>query len=337
MTRLYEEITHLIPCAICPTKYSPIQLGPVRFIHASTFNKGAYSVPAYAEEQAFQDLDAILENGSADWIAEVRLSSPIVDPNTKFDSLKKDRQGGETKANLCVDIAIGCIQAAIELGQLDNSHRLTARASPTFYSNLQIQKNGIPLISVRNNQPGLAVASFGNRLNENVKSLNQMGNRLSEFSNPDSVFPKINEAWCSAVYWYHQALAEPINTIRVIKLVTAIEILLHAEKSSGLTAKITETLKRLTGLCPDEKIKTYRDIKNNSEPKTVTQLANNISKARSTVLHGTQPTFPVSEDTLFGEAEWMARTLITGLSQTIEVYQNAPNAKDAVKNMLATP
>ena len=157
---------------------------------------------------------------------------------------------------------------------------------PVFSSGLQIQADGNPLVSIMNRIPGVAVASFGSRLYENRNTLDYLGKRLLEFANLDSEFPKINEAWCTATYWYHQALAEPIETIRIIKLVTAIEIRLRTENTQGSQGKIAEAIERVTGLNSNEKIK---------GDKTVGQFAKLIVQTRSQVLHGTYPTFASSD------------------------------------------
>lgn len=326
MSASVNTVTHLIPCAICPTESQSFNIGPVRLIHKSNFQKNVYGIPPDRMEVTFRGFDKLIENGSGDWIAEVRLSSPQNDSATQIEDMKTARFERTTQANLLVDIAIGCIQIAFALPNFHIAHRLTSRAAPVFSSGLQIQKDVSPLVSILNAQPGRGVGSFSELNKENTKMLGQMGNRMSEFSNENSKFSNLNSAWCSAVYWYHQALAEPVETIQIIKLVTAIEILLRTESSMGSKAKITDAIKHITGLNADD------DFRNG---KTVGKFANLIVQTRSQVLHGTYSTFsPLDKMATFDDVEWITRTLLTTLCQKIETYQSSENPKDDVDELL---
>ena len=50
--------------------------------------------------------------------------------------------------------------------------------------------------------------------------------------------PDLDEAWCNAAYWYHEALAEPLDTVAVAKLETAIEVLFRSENMDGSKKRI---------------------------------------------------------------------------------------------------
>ena len=56
-----------------------------------------------------------------------------------------------------------------------------------------------------------------------------MGRRLSAYLEATSVVPDLDEAWCNVMYWFHEAMAECLDTVAVAKLETSIEVLFRAE------------------------------------------------------------------------------------------------------------
>jgi hypothetical protein len=55
--------------------------------------------------------------------------------------------------------------------------------------------------------------------------------------------PLLEQAWCDAAYWLHEALAEQIDAIAIAKLETALEVLLRAENNSGSNQRLLAILK----------------------------------------------------------------------------------------------
>ena len=95
--------------------------------------------------------------------------------------------------------------------------------------------------------------------------------------------PNLERAWCDAAYWLHEALAEPIDSISVAKLETALEVLLRAENTKGSTARVLTVLRCYFGLQPDDPIAPNGTL-------TAKQFAANLVRNRSCILHGTWST-----------------------------------------------
>jgi hypothetical protein len=59
-----------------------------------------------------------------------------------------------------------------------------------------------------------------------------VGNCIRSFAEDSYRLPNLERAWCDGAYWLHQGLVEPLDTIAVAKLETAIEVLFRSESSS---------------------------------------------------------------------------------------------------------
>jgi hypothetical protein len=93
----------------------------------------------------------------------------------------------------------------------------------------------------------------------------------------------LETAWCDAAYWLREGLAEPIDSIAVAKLETALEVFLCSENSKESRARLIESMNVFFGLEPDQHARTYSEI-------TVAQFAHGFVTDRSRVLHGTWST-----------------------------------------------
>ncbi|MBV8521762.1 MAG: hypothetical protein JOY71_06485 [Acetobacteraceae bacterium] len=63
-------------------------------------------------------------------------------------------------------------------------------------------------------------------------TLESVGRRVGAYVRGNAKLEKIEQAWCDAAYWVHEGLAEPLDTIAVAKLETAIEALHEAGSGS---------------------------------------------------------------------------------------------------------
>lgn len=88
---------------------------------------------------------------------------------------------------------------------------------------------------------------------------------------------------CDAAYWLHEALAEPIDSIAVAKLETALEVLTIAENTSGSKRRMLQILDCFYGLNPDDALYEGAEL-------TAEQFACGVARDRSRVLHGTWST-----------------------------------------------
>jgi hypothetical protein len=155
-----------------------------------------------------------------------------------------------------------------------------------------------------------------------------MGRRLNGFLDDSSAVPDLDEAWCNAAYWYHEALAETLDTVAVAKLETAIEVLFRAESMSGSKRRLQDSFDVFFGLSPKDKVAPASTV-------TVEQFVEAITTARSRVLHGTWPTLQFdlpanksSQTVSYGEVEKLTRTLLLCSSVQLDAYIDTGAAID---------
>jgi len=165
--------------------------------------------------------------------------------------------------------------------------------------------------------------------------LESMGRRLGAYLAATSALPNLDEAWCNAAYWYHEALAERLDTVAVAKLETAMEVLLGAESVTGSKKRLLEGFEALFGLQKDGQV-------NPPNPVTVDQLVVAITTARSRILHGTWPTLHFDLPTAKGkptvaysDVEFLTRMLLLNFSVQMDAYQDAGQTGDTTEALLS--
>jgi hypothetical protein len=106
---------------------------------------------------------------------------------------------------------------------------------------------------------------------------------VSSFVTGHFCLSNLETAWCDAGYWLHEALAEPIDSIAIAKLETAVEVLVRAESTARSKRRRLTTLNTFYGLAPDDPIA-------QGSPVTAKQFAQAVAGERSQILHGTRST-----------------------------------------------
>lgn len=192
-------------------------------------------------------------------------------------------------------------------------------------------------MGTRNQLPALARSPqlIELHIKEVEPGLRSMGQRLSAFLDASSSVPDLDEAWCNAAYWYHEALAETLDTVAVAKLETAIEVLFRAENMSGSKRRLHESFDVFFGLHRTDKIGTNSSV-------SVEQFVEAITTARSRVLHGTWPTLQFdlpanksSQTVSYGDVEFLTRTLLLCFSVQLDAYITAGNPIDTTDAFFA--
>jgi len=110
-----------------------------------------------------------------------------------------------------------------------------------------------------------------------------VGSLVGSFTTGRFRLPSLERSWCDAAYWLHEALAEPVDSIAVAKLETALEVLLRAESSRGSKTRILTILEIFYGLNVDEPIAPGAAV-------TAGGFAESLVRDRSRILHGTWST-----------------------------------------------
>lgn len=208
--------------------------------------------------------------------------------------------------------------------------------APAWRPNILRTSDGGGSGGIINLQPGRSVApeGLGIILKANSAFVTSMGTRLTGYVEGMSALPVLDETWCNAAYWYHEAIAEPLETIAIAKLETAIEVLFRSESSSRSTSRLVNALEIFFGLAKDDMLP--------NGTMTAGEFAATIVTARSRVLHGTWQTLtsdlpegkggnPVS----LAATEQFARSLLVKTSVAIDSYTASGNPADSVEGLLA--
>jgi hypothetical protein len=271
--------THYIPCILSPWADASFTVGPVRFQHRSDFPVADFGMTpeqfdALNDDGDLNDLTglkAFMNEQHADWIAVVGV--PGHEPTQ-----------ARVTADLTVDVALAIVQLLTPLDHYRQAARCTARSAPAWRVDVVLTSDGGGAGGRSNNQPGLGVApeGLGVILKAQARELQSMGARLSGYLHGTSTLPGLDETWCNAAYWYHEAIAEALETVAIAKLETAIEVLFRSVSSSGSTKRLIDGLEIFFGLRKD-------DLLPNGD-MTAAEFAAAIVTARSRVLHGTWQT-----------------------------------------------
>lgn len=210
-----------VPCILSPRPAASFTIGPISFRHVGEFAAHERSSVGELFDDVFDRLFQEMAQVSAGWMATVEVH---------FATRERAWELGE----LGVDIALAGIQLVIPLAHSQNMARMTARTIPRLRSTVSFSDGGISA-GGSNQQPGLAMAPgrFEGYVSEGDAILRAVGHRIAFFLSGESGAPNLEQAWADAAYWYHEGLAEPLDTIAVAKLETAIEVMLRSENSRG--------------------------------------------------------------------------------------------------------
>jgi hypothetical protein len=322
--------THYIPCILSPWPDSSFAVGPIRFHHRSDFPVADFgmtpaqfdALPDAGDLNDLYGLKTFMTERHADWIAVVGV--PGHEP-----------MQARVAADLAVDVALAIVQLVTPLDHYRQASRCTARSAPAWRVDVILTSDGGGAGGRSNNQPGLGVApaGLGAILAAQAGELRSMGGRLAGYLEGSSMLPTLDETWCNAAYWYHEAIAEPLETVAIAKLETAIEVLFRSVSSSGSNKRLTEGLEIFFGLQKD-------DLLPNGQ-MTAGDFAAAIVTARSRVLHGTwQTLIPDLPEGKGGKTislratEQFARLLLVKFSLGLDRYGGSAAPVDQVEPFL---
>lgn len=322
--------THYIPCILSPWADSSFTVGPVRFHQRSDFPVADFGM-TLAQFDALSDVDDLYDlvglktfmtERNADWIAVVGVPG-------------HESAQARVTADLAVDVALAIVQMLTPLDHYRQASRCTARSAPAWRVDVILTSDGGGGGGRSNKQPGLGVApeGLGTILTAQARELQSMGGRLARYLDGSSRLPILDETWCNAAYWYHEAIAEPLETVAIAKLETAIEVLFRSGSSSGSNKRLTDGLEIFFGLQKD-------DLLPNGQ-MTATEFAIAIVTARSRVLHGTwQTLIPDLPEGKGGKTislratEQFARLLLVKFSLGLDHYGGSVAPVDQVEPFL---
>jgi hypothetical protein len=298
------------------THYVPFNVGPVRFVHAQKF-WDTRPDPNEFNDIHYDMLIRALRERHATWIAIVDISSADECRSTEL-------------ANLATDMALAGLQLILPKSAAFRIARINGRTWPSWISNIYSVNNHLQG-SVSNEQPGISLQPtfFEHLISANHPLLNSVGRRICSFLNINVSLSTLERSWCDASYWFHEALAEPMDTISLAKFETTIEILLAAESSKKSTSRIREALRVFLGLKDD-------DLLFPESSWTVDEFAKTLVKARSRVLHGTWSTLTNEMSVNRQDIAPIAWLLLRNFTRLLDRYLNAvPGNNDNIESFLA--
>ncbi len=309
--------TFFVPCAITPAPSPRFGIGPINFIFIDDVAKSEYILIANVSwASTFEKLVAEMRKERAHWLAAVEVQDC-------------DRDRGQEVAELAVDIGIVALQLAQPYLNTRNMSRLAARRGLGTKQTLSVAADGEPSGSFSNLDAGISIGRgyLGQIVRDSAPLISAVGNRVRAFTTGSFRLPKLEQAWCDAAYWLHEGLAEPMDSIAVTKLETAIEVLLRAENSSGSESRIISAMDTFYALKPDDPITPYSNV-------TAKAFAKGFVRDRSRVLHGTLSTLNVRMADSRDSLENLATTLVRATVQELDLYLQSPSPVDDTEAFL---
>jgi hypothetical protein len=230
---------------------------------------------------------------------------------------------------LAVDLAIVAVQLAAPFLGTKTMCRLDARRGAAEKRTLT-ETNGYYNAGWTRMEAGLAIGpgTLADILKQCDQLLTAIGNCVQSFTTGQFRLPTLEQAWCDAAYWLHEALAEPMDSIAVAKLETALEVLFCAENPSGSQARILTALDLFFSLRADDPIMEGSLV-------SARQFARGIVNDRSRILHGTWSTLNSRLARNRGGLEGFVVTVIRRTVLELEDYSRSPAPADRIDDLLA--
>ena len=173
-------------------------------------------------------------------------------------------------------------------------------------------------------QPGLGLSGddFDGFIAAASAEIEAMGRFIESYLSGRGTLPRLRQTWCNAVFWFHEGMSEPLDTVAMVKLEVAIENLFLAESTAKAKWRMLEGLRGMFGISESDAISPSSDM-------TFRKVVNDIAKTRSSVLHGTSPTLPGRDLGVDrGLVEGMARQFLIGYPQLVEAYERELGAAE---------
>jgi hypothetical protein len=309
---------HLVPCLIVPYKCDPFSVGPVSFWHSAEFYERIRHLGVEfptTPDIVFEIFLNSMKSQSASWVAEVVVPG------------REHRRSSEI-ADLAVDLALTALQLFIPESWSTHFSRMTARSQLSERHDLSLTSMGVSSGS-SNLTPGLGLlpGPFNTGILQAAKLLESVGRRLDYFINDSVTLSGLQQGWCDAAYWFHEGVAESLDTVAVAKLETAIEQLMSAGSTSGNKRRLVLALRAFYGLEKDQLL--FRGAS-----MTVGEFIEKIAQARSRVLHGTESTLTGEVAETRNEISIFARDVLLKYTLALDRYSASVSSDDHIESFL---
>ncbi|MFT8327450.1 MAG: hypothetical protein ABF615_10450 [Gluconobacter oxydans] len=323
--------THYIPCTVNAWPTEAFAIGPVRFYPFNEFpveDLGLMREDVWPAGEGAMSSLAEINLGGLLRIAQMRNAWTVAEVAVPG----REKTQSELTADIAVDVALAIVQLLTPPRMFDRASRATSRAAPVWWARLSVTEGTVSPGS-QNDEPGrvFGQGALERELAQFDSALGSMGNRLQSYIDGSGILPALDETWCNAAYWYHEAVAEPLDTVAIAKFETAIEVLFRSESSSGSKKRLLQGLEAFFGKKKGDDVGGI----------TADELATSIVTSRSRVLHGTWPTLhselPDSKGGVAvgsATAERLARFLLIAFSEAVDAYGAACAGDDTVEALL---
>lgn len=308
-----------VPCVISRTPAPRFEVGPVTFEFIDRVTMSDFCPQGGGDlaldRRGFDDLVGWMREHDADWLARVSV-----------DGCEQKR--AEEIAELAVDLVIVALQLAAPYLDTRTMARLDARRGTSQKRTLS-EANGYYSAGWTRKEPGMTIGrgTLPDILQKASPIFTAVGNVVRSFASGSFRLSVLEQAWCDAAYWLHQALAESIDTIAIAKLETALEVLLRAQSSRGSEQRMLEILNVFFDLGPDDPIA-------QGSPLSARQFARNVVRDRSRILHGTWPTLNARGIDRVG-MEGFVMTVLRAAVIELEAYIHSADPANDVDEFLS--
>lgn len=308
---------YLVPCALMPDlsgfpHAKPFKIGPVSFSHIVDHlkTKGLSNLEERAiEEIHYRPLLEMMEDRRATWVAEVEI-----------DGCEEHK--ASQVAGLAIDIAITGIQLMIPSLYSRNMARITGRTSPPCIAS--VYRTGSQTLGGVHWCPpghGMSGGAFDALIAKQADTAQSVGRRVSAYVQGGAQLPTLEQAWSDAAYWFHEGLAETLDTVAVAKLETAIEVLFCAESSKKSEQRLCAALNAFFGVQETDPLPTDPSI-------SIKQYVKGVVGPRSRFLHGTWSTLAENAEVSRGNAEILGFDLLRRASFALDRYYTSSSPSD---------
>jgi hypothetical protein len=306
--------TIFVPCVITSWAAPRFAIGPVTFIFIDDAPRSEFYPRSDKSDvisrDGFDRMIQLMRDTRANWLACVRI-----------EGCEQDR--AQELAALAVDLAIVALQLAIPLAfGTRMMSRLDARRGFAEKRTLS-ETDGYYNAGWSRMEPGISIGTgtLADFLRKTEPLIKAVSSCVQSFTTGQFRFHVLERAWCDAAYWLHEALAEPLDTIAVAKLETALEVLLQSENAAGSQRRILNVLAKFFGLGPE-------DVIIPGGTRTAKQLARELVQDRSRILHGTWSTLTSRLASNRDGLEGFVIAILRTAALDLESYAHQPGAGD---------
>lgn len=308
-----------VPCVISPWAAPRFSVGPADFIFIDDLLSSDFYPPAQdlLGRYEFKRMLDSMREGRANWLARISVEG--------CERFKAEEIGALSAA-----LAIVALQLAIPLpwgtrnmGRLDTRRGLAERRTIS-------ESGGFYVGSWSRMEPGISIGSgtLADALQNTMPVIKAVGSLVKSFATGQYRLPRLERAWCDAAYWLHEALVENIDTIAIVKLETALEVLMRAGSTSGSQARLEAILSTFYGVNPGDPV-------TSESVTTAKQFAKGIVGDRSQILHGTRSTLHSHLAMSRNGVERFVIEVVRRAAWELERYANSPAPRDDLDSFLA--